>query len=158
MEITTYLTYPERAEEAVDLYTSIFPRSRVLRTTHYSEAGPGEPGSVMTIDFELGGRRFVAMNGGPSFTFSLGVSLAAECETQDEVDELWDRLSEGGEKGPCGWLTDRFGVSWQVYPRVLPELLAADDRERADRVMRAMLQMTKIEIAELERAAAGAPA
>jgi len=152
-DITTFLTYPDGAEEAVDLYTSIFPGSRVLRTTRYSDAGPGAAGSVMTIDFELGGRRFVALNGGPSFSFSQGISLAVECETQEEVDDLWERLSEGGEQGPCGWLTDRFGVSWQVYPRVLPELLAGDDRERAERVMRAMLSMTKIEIAELERAA-----
>jgi predicted 3-demethylubiquinone-9 3-methyltransferase (glyoxalase superfamily) len=155
--ITTFLTYRDDAEKAVDLYVSIFPRSRVLSTTRYPEGGPGPDGGVMTIDFELNGRRYVALNGGSSFTFSQGISLAVECETQKEIDELWERLSEGGEQGPCGWLTDRFGVSWQVYWTGLPELLADEDRERAERAFQAMLGMRKIEIAEIEQAA-GAPA
>jgi len=151
--ITTFLTYADRAEEAVDLYVSIFPRSRVLSTTHYPDGGPGPAGGVMTIDFELNGQRYVALNGGSSFTFSHGISLAVECETQDEIDELWERLSDGGAQGPCGWLTDRFGVSWQVYPRLLTELLADEDSERAERAFRAMLDMWKIEIAGIEQAA-----
>jgi predicted 3-demethylubiquinone-9 3-methyltransferase (glyoxalase superfamily) len=142
-------------EEAVELYTSIFPDSRVTSTSRYGDAGPGPKGSLMTATFELAGQEFVALNGGPSFTFSQGTSLYVDCETQEEVDELWERLSEGGEPGPCGWLTDRFGVSWQIVPRVLPELLADEDPVRSQRVMEAMLEMGKIEIEGLERAARG---
>ena len=153
--ITTFLTFAGRAEEAVAFYTSIFDNSKVLSTTNYGEAGPGEPGSLMSASFELDGQEFYALNGGPSFTFSQGISLFVDCETQDEVDRYWEKLSEGGEPGPCGWLTDRFGVSWQVVPRRLGELLSDPDREKANRVMQAMLQMSKIEVGELERAAAG---
>jgi predicted 3-demethylubiquinone-9 3-methyltransferase (glyoxalase superfamily) len=150
--ITTFLTFNDQAEEAVALYTSIFENSRIVSTTRYGDAGPGPKGSLMTATFELAGQEFVALNGGPSFTFAQGISLSVNCETQDEVDELWEKLSEGGEKGPCGWLTDRFGVSWQINPRVLGEMLADTDPEKANRVMKAMLQMSKIEIEGLRKA------
>jgi predicted 3-demethylubiquinone-9 3-methyltransferase (glyoxalase superfamily) len=151
-KITTFLTFDGRAEEAVDFYTSVFDDSKVLSKSHYGEAGPGAAGSMMSATFELAGQEFVALNGGPSFTFSQGISLFVDCETQDEVDELWEALSEGGEKGPCGWLTDKFGVSWQIIPRALGELLGDEDPEKAQRVMNAMLQMSKIEIEGLRRA------
>jgi predicted 3-demethylubiquinone-9 3-methyltransferase (glyoxalase superfamily) len=153
-KITTFLTYDGRAEEAMNLYTSVIPNSRITSTRYYGEAGPGEAGSLMTGTFELDGQEFMALNGGSSFTFGPGFSLFVSCETQDEVDQLWEKLSEGGEKGRCGWLTDRFGVSWQIVPTALGELLGDPDREKANRVMNAMLKMTKIEIAELEQAAA----
>jgi predicted 3-demethylubiquinone-9 3-methyltransferase (glyoxalase superfamily) len=151
-KITTFLTFDGRAEEAVDFYTSVFDDSKVLSKSHYGETGPGAAGSMMSATFELAGQEFVALNGGPSFTFSQGISLFVDCETQDEVDELWEALSEGGEKGPCGWLTDKFGVSWQIIPRALGELLGDEDPEKAQRVMNAMLQMSKIEIEGLRRA------
>ena len=153
-KVTTFLTYDGQAEEAMNLYTSVIPNSRITSTRYYGEAGPGEAGSLMTGTFELDGQEFMALNGGPSFSFSQGFSLFVSCETQEEVDDLWEKLSEGGEQGPCGWLTDRFGVSWQIVPRQLGELLGDPDREKANRVMNAMLKMTKIEIAELEQAAA----
>ncbi len=152
-KLTTFLTFDDQAEEAVNLYTSIFENSRILSTRRYPEAGPGEPGSLMTATFELEGQELMALNGGPSFSFSQGISLFVSCETQDEVDELWEKLSEGGEKGPCGWLTDKFGVSWQIIPRALGELLDDEDPERANRVMNAMLKMSKIETEELRAAA-----
>ncbi len=154
-KITTFLTYDGQAEEAMNLYTSVIPNSRITSTRYYGEAGPGEAGSLMTGTFELDGQEFMALNGGSSFTFSQGFSLFVSCETQEEVDELWEKLSEGGEPGQCGWLTDKFGVSWQIIPTALGELLGDPDREKANRVMNAMLKMTKIEIAELEQAAAG---
>ncbi len=154
-KITTFLTYDGQAEEAMNLYTSVIPNSKITSTRYYGEAGPGEAGSLMTGTFELDGQEFMALNGGSSFTFGQGFSLFVSCETQAEVDDLWEKLSEGGEQGPCGWLTDKFGVSWQIIPRQLGELLGDDDREKANRVMNAMLKMTKIEIAELEQAAAG---
>jgi predicted 3-demethylubiquinone-9 3-methyltransferase (glyoxalase superfamily) len=150
--ITTFLTFDDRAEEAVAFYTSIFPNSRIVTTTRYGDAGPGPNGSVMSATFELDGQQFMALNGGPSFRFEQGISLFVRCETQDEVNDYWERLSEGGEKGPCGWLTDKFGVSWQVVPRVLGEMLGDEDRERARRVMEAMLQMSRIEIEDLRQA------
>jgi len=150
--LTTFLTFEDQAEEAVDFYTSIFANSRIVSTNRYGDAGPGPKGSVLTATFELEGQPFVALNGGPSFTFSPGISLLVSCESQDEVDEYWERLSEGGEKGPCGWLTDKFGVSWQVVPRALGEMLSAEDPEKANRVMEAMLQMSKIELDDLRRA------
>jgi len=155
-KITTFLTYVDQAEEAVDFYTSIFSNSRIVTATRYGEAGPGPEGSLMSATFELDGQEFMALNGGPSFSFAQGFSLYVDCETQEEVDELWERLSEGGEKGPCGWLTDKFGVSWQIIPRALPELLGDEDPEKARRVMNAMLQMGKIDIAGLRRAYEGA--
>jgi predicted 3-demethylubiquinone-9 3-methyltransferase (glyoxalase superfamily) len=151
-KITTFLTYVDQAEEAVAFYTSSFPDSRIVSETRYGPAGPGPEGSLMSARFELAGQEFMALNGGPSFGFAQGFSLYVDCDTQEEVDELWERLSEGGEKGPCGWLTDKFGVSWQIIPRALPELLGDEDPEKAQRVMNAMLQMGKIDIAGLRRA------
>ena len=151
-KITTFLTFNDQAEEAVNLYTSIFENSRIVSTTRYGEAGPGPEGSVMSATFELAGQQFIALNGGPSFDFAQGISLFVSCVTQEEVDELWEKLSEGGEQGPCGWLTDKFGVSWQVIPRVLGEMLSDEDPEKAKRVMNAMLQMSKIEIEGLRQA------
>jgi predicted 3-demethylubiquinone-9 3-methyltransferase (glyoxalase superfamily) len=154
-KITTYLTFNDRAEEAVNLYTSVFKNSRILSTSRYGEAGPGPKGGLMTAEFELEGQPFVALNGGPSFTFSQGISLLVTCETQEEVDSYWEKLSAGGSKGPCGWLTDKFGVSWQVVPRVLSEMLNDKDPAKADRTMKAMLQMSKIEIDGLKEAYEG---
>ena len=151
-KITTFLTFDGTAEEAVDLYTSVFPNSRVTSKRYYGAAGPGPKGSLMTASFELGGQEFMALNGGPPFEFSQGISLFVDCETQDEVDHYWEKLSQGGEQGPCGWLTDRFGVSWQIVPRVLGEYLSDEDPEKANRVMNAMLQMSKLEIEGLRRA------
>ena len=154
-KITTFLTYDGQAEEAMNLYTSVFPNSKITSERRYGEAGPGEPGSLMTGTFELDGQEFMALNGGPSFTFSQGFSLFVNCETQEEVNDLWEKLSEGGEPGRCGWLTDKFGVSWQIIPTALGELLGDADPERANRAMNAMLQLGKIEIAELQKAAEG---
>jgi predicted 3-demethylubiquinone-9 3-methyltransferase (glyoxalase superfamily) len=155
-QITTFLTYVDQAEQAVELYTSIFPNSRVLETSRYGEAGPGAPGSLMSATFELDGQRFQALNGGPSFAFSDGVSLYIDCADQAEVDHYWEKLTaDGGEPGRCGWLKDQFGVSWQVIPRALGRLLGDPDPARAERAMRAMLGMSKLDVAELERAAEG---
>jgi predicted 3-demethylubiquinone-9 3-methyltransferase (glyoxalase superfamily) len=151
-KITTFLTYDGQAEEAANLYTSVFPNSKITSTRRYGAAGPGEEGSLMTATFELDGQEFMALNGGPSFTFGQGFSLFVDCETQEEVDQLWEKLSEGGEPGQCGWLTDKFGVSWQIIPKALGELLGDEDPEKANRVMNAMLQMGKIEIDGLRRA------
>ncbi|HEX2112537.1 MAG TPA: VOC family protein [Gaiellaceae bacterium] len=151
-KITTFLTFDDRAEEAVDFYTSVFPDSRIVTATRYGDAGPGPKGSLMSVTFELAGQQFMALNGGASFSFAQGISLFVSCETQEEVDDYWEKLSDGGDKGPCGWLTDKFGVSWQVVPRVLGEMLNDEDPERAKRVMNAMLQMGKLEIEGLRRA------
>src|SRR5215211_9226854 len=150
-KVTTFLTYDGTAEEAAQLYTSVFESSRIVDTNYYGDAGPEEAGSVMTIVFELEGQEFIALNAS-GFSFAQGISLMVSCETQEEVDDLWEKLSDGGEKGPCGWLTDRFGVSWQVIPRALGELLNDEDPERAKAVMNAMLKMSKIEIAGLREA------
>ncbi|MFI9363833.1 VOC family protein [Kitasatospora sp. NPDC053057] len=155
-KITTFLWYDDQAEAAAALYTSLFPNSRVTGVTRYGEAGPGEPGSVMTVEFELDGRPYVALNGGPEFTFTEAVSLQVECDDQREVDELWAKLTaDGGQEGPCGWLKDRFGLSWQITPRILLDLIGDQDRAKADRVMAAMLRMQKIEIQQLLDAARG---
>jgi predicted 3-demethylubiquinone-9 3-methyltransferase (glyoxalase superfamily) len=151
-KITTFLTYDGQAEDAINFYTSIFDDSRITSTRRYGDAGPGPKDSLMTATFELAGQEFMALNGGPSFSFAQGISLFVDCERQEEVDELWEKLSEGGEKGPCGWLTDKFGVSWQIVPRALGELLDDEDPEKSRRVMEAMLQMSKIEIEGLRRA------
>jgi predicted 3-demethylubiquinone-9 3-methyltransferase (glyoxalase superfamily) len=156
--ITPCLWFDTEAEDAANHYTSIFPNSRVLQVIRYGEAGPRPEGLVMTVSFELDGQEIVAVNGGPEFTFDEAISFQVSCETQDEVDRYWSRLSEGGEEGPCGWLKDRYGLSWQVTPTRLVELLTDPDQERSERAMRAMLKMTKIDIAALEDAAAGAPA
>jgi predicted 3-demethylubiquinone-9 3-methyltransferase (glyoxalase superfamily) len=151
-KITTFLTFNDQAEDAVRLYTSVFKDSKVLSTSRYGEGGPGPKGAVMSMTFELAGQQFIALNGGPSFTFAQGISLFVNCETQAEVDELWQKLSAGGEPGRCGWLTDRFGVSWQIVPSVLGQLLGHKDAEKARRVMQAMLQMTKLDIRALQDA------
>jgi predicted 3-demethylubiquinone-9 3-methyltransferase (glyoxalase superfamily) len=152
--ITPFLWFDKEAEEAAQLYTSVIPNSKITGVTHYGEAGPREAGMVMTVDFELNGQRFVALNGGPDFKFSEAVSFVISCETQDEVDELWEKLSEGGEQGPCGWLKDRYGLSWQIVPTILLDLIGDPDKDKSQRVMAAMLQMKKIQIDELEAAAA----
>lgn len=152
-KITTFLTFNDQAEDAVKLYTSVFKDSRVLSETRYGDAGPGPKGSLMTANFEIGGQEFVALNGGPSFKFAEGISLCVSCEDQREVDHYWEKLTAGGgAPGPCGWLTDRFGVSWQIVPRVLGEMLSDPDPAKSSRVMKAMLQMKKIEIDKLEDA------
>jgi predicted 3-demethylubiquinone-9 3-methyltransferase (glyoxalase superfamily) len=153
--ISPCLWFDTEAEDAARFYTSVFPRSRILEVQHYGSAGPREEGMVMTVAFELDGQRFIALNGGPEFSFSEAISFEIECADQEEVDRYWTTLSEGGEEGPCGWLKDRYGVSWQVVPRRLNELVADPDREKAQRVVAAMLTMGKIDVAELERAAAG---
>jgi predicted 3-demethylubiquinone-9 3-methyltransferase (glyoxalase superfamily) len=134
----------------------VFPNSRVVDVARYGAAGPRPEGTVMTVSFELDGQKFVALNGGPEFTFDEAISFQVSCKTQEEVDALWTKLSEGGEEGPYGWLKDRYGLSWQIVPTVLPELLSDPDPEKSQRVMRAMLTMKKIEIDALERAAAEA--
>ena len=152
-EISPCLWFDTEGEEAATLYTSVFPSSKIGRIARYGSAGPRPEGTVMTVSFELGGQEFLALNGGPDYTFSEAISFQVSCETQEEVDAYWSKLSEGGEEGPCGWLKDRFGVSWQIVPTALPRLLGDRDAERSQRVMQAMLGMKKIEIAELERAA-----
>src|ERR687890_592112 len=142
-KITPNLWFDTQAEDAAAFYVSVFPNSRIVNVTRYTDAGPREAGMVMTVEFELDGQRFVGINGGPQFTFDEAVSFQIDCETQDEVDEYWERLSEGGEEGPCGWLKDRFGVSWQVVPSRLTELITESDAETSQRVMAAMLQMRK---------------
>jgi len=153
-KITPWLWFDTQAEEAARFYTSVFPNSSIDEITHYGSAGPRPSGMVMTVAFQLDGQKLVGLNGGPEFTFSEAVSLKVSCESQDEVDAYWTKLADGGEEGPCGWLKDRFGLSWQIVPRRLEELLGDPDRERAQRVMRSMLSMKKIEVEELERAAA----
>ncbi len=145
-KITTFLTFNDRAEEAVDFYVSLFKNSKTVSVMRAGDA-------VISATFQLDGQQFIALNGGPSFTFAQGISLFVSCETQDEIDELYEKLSEGGEQQPCGWLRDKFGVSWQVVPPVLGELLGDKDPERSSRVMQAMLQMHKIDIASLKHAA-----
>jgi predicted 3-demethylubiquinone-9 3-methyltransferase (glyoxalase superfamily) len=154
-KITTFLTFNDQAEEAAKLYTSLFKNSRIVSTTRYGEGGPGPKGSVMSVTFQLAGQDFFALNGGPSFKFAEGISLFVNCETQAEVDDFWERLPAGGKKGPCGWLTDKFGVSWQIVPSVLGKYLGDKDATKAKRVMQAMMQMTKLDIKGLEDAYEG---
>ena len=153
--ITPSLWFDGNAEEAANFYCSVFPDSRILDVSRYTEAGPNEPGTVMTVEWELRGQRFVAINGGPEFTFDEAVSFQISCETQEEVDHYWERLTDGGEEGPCGWCKDRFGVSWQVIPKGLGELFGGPDRERARRATEAMFAMKKLDIAKLREAADG---
>ncbi|HEX2044742.1 MAG TPA: VOC family protein [Gaiellaceae bacterium] len=153
-KIIPCLWFDTEAEDAARFYTSVFPNSRIVDVARYGSAGPRPEGMVMTVSFELEGESFLAVNGGPEFTFDEAISFQVSCETQDEVDTFWSALSEGGEEGPCGWLKDKFGLSWQIVPTRLPELLGDPDREKSQRVMAAMLKMRKIEIEELERAAA----
>jgi len=152
-KITPCLWFDTEGEEAARFYTSVFPNSRIVDVARYGSAGPRPEGTVMTVSFELDGQKYVALNGGPEFTFNEAISFQVSCETQEEVDKFWSTLSEGGEEGPCGWLKDKFGLSWQIVPTVLPELLGDPDREKSQRVMQAMLNMKKIEIDALERAA-----
>ena len=156
-KIIPNLWFDTEAEEAADFYATVFPNSRVVTKTHYPEDAPREAGMVMTVEFELDGQRFVGINGGPQFSFDEAVSFQVTCESQEELDYYWERLSEGGQEGPCGWLKDRFGLSWQVVPKGMDEVFADPDPERARRAMQAMLKMAKIDIAELRRAADGAP-
>ena len=151
-KITPFLTFNDQTEEAVNLYVSIFRNSKIVSVSRYGEGGPGPKGSVMSASFLLEGQEFMALNGGPHFTFADGISLFVSCETQEEVDELWEKLAEGGEKGPCGWLKDKFGVSWQIIPTALGQMLGDKDPQKAQNVMQAMLQMTKIDIEGLRRA------
>jgi predicted 3-demethylubiquinone-9 3-methyltransferase (glyoxalase superfamily) len=151
-KITPWLWFDGQAEEAANYYTSIFKNSRVLDVKRYGAAGPQPEGTVMTAAFELEGQEFVALNGGPEFKFNEAISFLVDCRTQEEVDELWEKLSEGGEKGPCGWLKDKYGVSWQIVPTALGELLNDPDPEKSNRVMKAMLGMSKIEIQGLRDA------
>jgi predicted 3-demethylubiquinone-9 3-methyltransferase (glyoxalase superfamily) len=153
-KITPWLWFDTEGEEAAKFYTSVFPNSKIVDVSRYGSAGPRPEGTVMTVSFELDGQEFVALNGGPDFTFNEAVSFKVNCETQEEVDAYWSKLSAGGEEGPCGWLKDKFGLSWQIVPSALEELLGDPDKEKAQRVMAAMLKMGKIEIGELEEAAA----
>ncbi|AWC24135.1 3-demethylubiquinone-9 3-methyltransferase [Aminobacter sp. MSH1] len=154
-KITPFLWFDNQAEEAVNFYISVFRNAKVGKVTRYGEAGPGPVGSVMVAEFELEGTRFTALNGGPMFKFTEAISMVVDCKDQAEVDHFWDRLSEGGQPGQCGWLKDRFGLSWQIVPEALPRLLGDPDPAKAGRVMQAMLQMTRIEVAKLEKAYAG---
>lgn len=150
--ITTFLTFNDQAEEAANLYTSIFKNSTIGSVSRYGEGAPMPAGTVMTINFQLDGHEFLALNGGPHFTFSEGTSFLVNCETQEEIDSYWERLTEGGKPGPCGWLKDKFGLSWQIVPSVLTTLLQRKDGDKGKRVMQAMMKMSKLDIALLEQA------
>jgi predicted 3-demethylubiquinone-9 3-methyltransferase (glyoxalase superfamily) len=151
-KITPNLWFDTEAEQAAEFYISIFEDSKITSVSHYGESGPRPAGMVLTVEFQLAGQSFTALNGGPDFKFNEAISLLVDCADQREVDELWAKLGEGGEEGPCGWLKDRYGLSWQIIPTRLSELLQGEDAEKANRVMQAMLQMGKIDIASLERA------
>lgn len=151
-KITPFLWFDNQAEEAMNFYVSIFNNSRILSVSRYGEAGPGPAGEVMTATFQLEGQEFMVLNGGPDHNFTDAISFFVDCKTQEEVDKLWEELSEGGEPGPCGWLKDKFGLSWQIIPRLLGELLNDPDPVKSQRVMQAMLQMSKIDIAGLKAA------
>ena len=151
-KISPFLWFDANAEEAVNLYVSVFQNSKITQTSRYPDGSPGPAGEVMTITFELDGRQFTALNGGPEFKFNESISLLVNCENQEEVDRLWDKLSEGGEQQQCGWLLDSFGLSWQIIPTALGKLLGDSDPDKAGRVMQAMLKMNKIDISALEDA------
>ena len=152
-KITPFLWFDDNAEEAINFYTSIFKNSKIVDMSRYPPNGPGPAGKLMSATFQLEGQQFMALNGGPTFKFTEAISLFVDCKTQAEVDELWERLSAGGEKGQCGWLKDKFGLSWQIVPTALGELLGSTDPAKAQRVMQAMLQMTKLDIKGLQQAA-----
>jgi predicted 3-demethylubiquinone-9 3-methyltransferase (glyoxalase superfamily) len=154
-KITPFLWFENQAEEAANFYTSIFKNSNVGNISRYGEAGPGPKGSAMTVDFQIEGQEFIALNGGPHFKFNEAISFVVNCQTQQEVDEFWEKLSDGGQKSQCGWLKDKYGLSWQIVPTILTKLMLDKDPEKAGRVMKAMLQMTKIDIAKLQQAYAG---
>ena len=151
-KITPFLWFDHQAEEAAKFYVSLFKNSKVLSVSRYGDAGPGPKGTVMVAAFQLDGQEFLALNGGPQFKFSPAISLVVNCETQEEVDNLWEKLSEAGQKQQCGWLQDKYGLSWQIVPTVLLEMLGDKDPEKAKRVMHAMLQMTKMDIKTLKQA------
>ncbi len=151
-KITPFLWFDNNAEEAINFYVSIFKNSKILNVSRYGEGGPGPKGTVMSATFQLEGQDFMALNGGPHFKFTEAISLFIKCETQEEVDELWEKLSEGGSKSRCGWLKDKFGLSWQVVPTILGELLQSKDPEKSKRVMQALLQMDKLDIQKLKDA------
>lgn len=151
-KIIPNLWFDTQAQEAAEFYTTVFKNSRIVNVTHYTEAGPREAGMVMTVEFELDGQRFVGINGGPEFTFDEAVSFQIDCEDQAEVDYFWERLSDGGQEGPCGWLKDRYGLSWQIVPARWADLVTGDDPAKVNAAMKAMLGMKKLDIAELERA------
>jgi predicted 3-demethylubiquinone-9 3-methyltransferase (glyoxalase superfamily) len=156
-KITTWLWFDTEAQEAAEFYTSVFPDSRITDVSYYGASGPRPEGMVMTVAFELFGREFVGLNGGSNYKIEgPGISLMVDCDSQEEVDAYWDKLAEGGQEIACGWVTDRYGVAWQIVPKRLRELLGDPDRDRAQRAMAAMLKMTKIDVDELERAAAAA--
>jgi len=155
-KITPFLWFDNNAEEATDLYVSVFKNSKIGKISRCGDAGPGPKGSVMTATFELEGQEFMALNGGPHFKFTPAISLFVNCETQEEVDEIWNKfLSAGGKADQCGWLTDKYGLSWQIIPKALGEMLSDPDPEKSQRVMKAMMQMVKIDIAGLKRAYEG---
>jgi predicted 3-demethylubiquinone-9 3-methyltransferase (glyoxalase superfamily) len=154
-KITTFLWFDNNAEEATNFYVSVFKNSRILGASRYSDAGPGPKGSVMTIEFELDGQRFTALNGGPTFKFTEAISLVVHCENQQEVDYYWEKLSEGGQKVECGWLKDKYGLAWQIVPNFLLELLTSGDNAKTGRVMRAVMSMKKLDIEDLKKAAEG---
>ncbi|HEV8286170.1 MAG TPA: VOC family protein [Chitinophagaceae bacterium] len=151
-KITPFLWFNNEAEEAAKFYTSIFKNSKIGTITRYGEEGPGPKGQVMTVSFQIFGQEFTALNGGPQFKFTEAISFVVNCDTQEEVDEYWDKLSKGGEKSMCGWLKDKYGLSWQIVPVALPKLLGSKDPQKAKRVMHAMLQMDKLDIKTLEMA------
>ena len=154
-KITPFLWFDNNPEEAVNFYTSLFRNSKILGVTRYPEGSPGPVGTVMTVAFQLDGQEFIALNGGPHFKFTEAISFSVDCETQEEVDKYWEKLSEGGEKSRCGWLKDKYGLSWQVNPGILGEMLQDKDPAKAKRVMDAMLQMDKIDIPTLKQAYEG---
>jgi predicted 3-demethylubiquinone-9 3-methyltransferase (glyoxalase superfamily) len=154
-KITPCLWYDNQAEEAVEFYVSLFKNSKITNISRYSDAGPGVPGSVMVVAFQLGGLDFIALNGGPVYHFTEAISLSVDCESQAEVDTLWEKLSEGGEKSQCGWLKDRYGLSWQIVPREMVQMMSDPDPVKAQRVTQAMLQMTKLDIAKAREAYEG---
>ena len=154
-KITPFLWFDGKAEEAANFYISIFPNSKIVTVTRYGEAGPGPKGGVMTVVFELNGQQFIALNGGPQFKFTEAISFSVDCKTQEEVDTFWEKLSAGGEQGPCGWLKDKYGLSWQINPTVLGQMLGDADPAKSKRVMEAMFKMKKIDIKKLKEAYAG---
>ena len=154
-KITPFLWFDGQAEEAANFYASVFPRSRIVSISRYGDAGPGPEGSVMTVEFELDGQGFVALNGGPQFKFTEAISFSVDCKTQREVDRYWEKLSEGGAELPCGWLKDKYGLSWQINPTVLGKMLNDRDPKKSKRVMEAMLEMRKIDIEGLKQAYEG---
>ena len=154
-KIRTFLWYDNNAEEAAKFYCSLFKDSKIVKVTRYPEGGPAPAGTVMTVEFQLAGVQFIALNGGPHFKFTEAISLSVDCETQAEVDDLWNKLTQDGQPSQCGWLKDKYGLSWQIVPTALPELLGSQDSAKSARVMQAMMKMIKIDIAALQRAADG---